>query len=230
MPNHVTNIVQAPEHVIAGLMIDGKPDFNAVVPAPRCLAGFEPHTGVVSRAESAMGIRISPDENELLARLEASNAIRDAKTPVRESDIDDIVHAIRCYQECGHVYWHSWNTENWGTKWNAYGSAPERCTETQIHFQTAWSFPLKIAVALSEKFPGETITWIYADEDLGSNCGSVVLKGGILVESSVAGPWGELTDQERKKWTQFAFELCYPDDDPADHEMDDRYEHVEDCE
>jgi hypothetical protein len=54
----------------------------------------------------------------------------------------------------GKKTWHSWNIENWGTKWNAYGMDNDgksiiRTENTlTIIFQTAWSPPLPWLVAL----------------------------------------------------------------------------------
>jgi hypothetical protein len=51
------------------------------------------------------------------------------------------------------VNWHSWNTENWGTKWNAY-----ECKHgiedgvAFINFQTAWSPPYPVMAAFCNRF------------------------------------------------------------------------------
>ena len=53
--------------------------------------------------------------------------------------------------------WYDWNTENWGTKWNAYQcEIIEDCngkyTDTlEIRFTTAWGVPDKWVKRLSEK-------------------------------------------------------------------------------
>jgi hypothetical protein len=45
----------------------------------------------------------------------------------------------------GKKNWHDWNTENWGTKWNAYGQDEKSIARTEdtltLTFQTAWSPP-----------------------------------------------------------------------------------------
>jgi hypothetical protein len=54
----------------------------------------------------------------------------------------------------GKKTWHSWDIENWGTKWNAYGMDKTgkdviRTEDTlTVIFQTAWSSPLQWLVAL----------------------------------------------------------------------------------
>jgi len=59
----------------------------------------------------------------------------------------------QCARE-GRPNWYDWQTENWGTKWNAYSAHVESewdggdCCEMEIHFDTAWSAPFPIIEAL----------------------------------------------------------------------------------
>lgn len=54
----------------------------------------------------------------------------------------------------GRPNWYDWNSDNWGTKWNAYDINIESewdggdCCEMEIHFDTAWSAPFPIIEAL----------------------------------------------------------------------------------
>ena len=49
--------------------------------------------------------------------------------------------------------WHSWCEENWGTKWNAYGTiCATKDNITTIEFKTAWSVPYPVIVAFSNKY------------------------------------------------------------------------------
>ena len=54
----------------------------------------------------------------------------------------------------GFPTWYEWASEKWGTKWNAYdcGEENQRCSADQIVFDTAWSSPKKIAIAISHKY------------------------------------------------------------------------------
>lgn len=46
--------------------------------------------------------------------------------------------------------WHSWNIENWGTKWNGYNFSYETDGEhAYIKFDTAWSVPYPVIVAFA---------------------------------------------------------------------------------
>lgn len=224
MPNHVTNIVQSGVEVIASMLVDGRPDFNAIIPMPNCLRGFEPNSDVVDRAKCAMG---AMDFKGPFGGLESLNAERAVHQPIKPQDIDAVITAIRCYQQTGHVYWYDWSIANWGTKWNAYSSEADRCSETQMHFETAWSMPEKVAIVLSEKFPAERIVWQYADEDTGSNCGTIVLQGGKVIERDCAGRWDDMSADERRKWTRFAFMLSSPCEDPKEHGYDESFNRIE---
>lgn len=83
--------------------------------------------------------------------------------------------------------WYEWNIKNWGTKWNAYSqnSFPEDDISNEITFQTAWSTPEPIILALSKLFPNVVIKVKFADEDFGSNCGWYRYKNGELLEQEI---------------------------------------------
>lgn len=84
-----------------------------------------------------------------------------------------------------------WRVANWGTKWNAYdiGIGYE-----EIAFCTAWTTPLPIWVELSRRFPEMRLEVEYADEDRGSNCGTLVYLNGeqIAYEDMSKQPHAEL--------------------------------------
>lgn len=83
--------------------------------------------------------------------------------------------AITNFVLYGAPTWYEWCVAHWGTKWGAYSCCD---TEDGFSFQTAWSAPLPVIQRLSELFPELELTLKYADEDIGSNCGKVVFKGG----------------------------------------------------
>lgn len=80
----------------------------------------------------------------------------------------------------GHTTWYDWSCENWGTKWNSYDN--EQVDADTILFSTAWSNPEPIMLKLSEMYPEATIEHWWADEDMGSNDGRRVYRGGKIVE------------------------------------------------
>lgn len=70
-------------------------------------------------------------------------------------------------------HWYNWQTEHWGTKWNACDSVwsyDDDDQEGKIRFDTAWCEPTPVLEALSKMFPDITFTNEAEDED-----GSVVI-------------------------------------------------------
>lgn len=80
----------------------------------------------------------------------------------------------------GATSWYDWCCDNWGTKWNAYSNEQE--DDDTIIFETAWSNPEPVMLKLSEMYPEVTIEHWWADEDMGSNDGYRVYRGGEIVE------------------------------------------------
>lgn len=81
--------------------------------------------------------------------------------------------ALSNIKKYGHKDWYDWNIANWGTKWDACYPNVETTEDTiMIEFQTAWSTPEPIFLKLAEQYPDLMIDIDYADEDMGSNCGS----------------------------------------------------------
>ena len=76
--------------------------------------------------------------------------------------------------------WYEWRVANWGTKWNSYGNSYDG--GDILHLQTAWSAPKEAIKTLSAKYPDVGMELEYADEDIGSNCGRILYKGGEIVE------------------------------------------------
>lgn len=66
--------------------------------------------------------------------------------------------------------WYVFNTENWGTKWDACDGY---VSGDLVQFNTAWSTPEPIIKELA-KLLNDAIICVYADEDIGSNCGAYV--------------------------------------------------------
>lgn len=129
---------------------------------------------------------------------------------------------IESFEDLGNTYinniiqygcdsWYDWCCKNWGTKWNSSGALI--VDDNTYEFDTAWSTPYEVLVELSKQFPNSTISVDYADEDIGNNCGSYVLKNGELLEETDGDDdfaldlWGY--DEEDKK--EF-FEECRNND------------------
>ncbi len=65
--------------------------------------------------------------------------------------------------------------------------------------------PRLSAVGISGLQAGEDVN--YADEDLGSNCGTFTLKAGQIVKQDIAPNWRDMTDEEKARWNAFACEV-----------------------
>lgn len=119
---------------------------------------------------------------------------------------------IESFEDLGNTYlnniiqygcdsWYDWCCQYWGTKWNSSGALI--IDDNTYEFDTAWSTPYEVLVELSKQFPNSTIYVDYADEDIGANCGSYVLKNGETLEETDGDDdfaldlWGY--DEEMKK-------------------------------
>ena len=69
--------------------------------------------------------------------------------------------------EKGIPNWYDWQSEHWGTKWNAFDVEREICEygdEVKYTFGTAWDAPRKILIALKEQYPQLSFRWFYRIE------------------------------------------------------------------
>lgn len=96
-----------------------------------------------------------------------------------------------------------------------------------IRFQTAWGSPEPIFEEMAKRFPHLEFHIRYADEDTGSNCGQYHIKGDRINFSDIAPKWSRQTDEEKRKWTEFAFKLRNPDCDPRDYGYDENWNYIE---
>lgn len=243
MPNHVTNVVSVSDlggsdlaSVHSALLNDERQvDFNVIKPMPDCLRDFSPNSGILSRASMALGLLDEPVQDassisELTSNMAFSNAMREATKPPREEDAVNIVRAIENHRKCGYLYWYDWSVEHWETKWNAYDQ-PEHGydrTADSFRFQTAWSHPSALITHLSKTCPSVVFDIGYADEDLGSNCGTYTLKNGRRSDETIAPNFNSQTPDEQAKFTKLAFGICYADEDPASQGYDENWRYSED--
>lgn len=163
--------------------------------------------------------------NHVTTRLTASpEAIKALLNDKDEVDFSRIVpppdHPDYNTNECGHQHplrgndpnpncWYVWQINNWGTKWNAYdtseieGGAGDQAT---VQFDTAWSHPYPVIVALAEQFPGR-FEVKYADEDLGQNIGHYIIDRETDIVSVM--PFEEGSDEAREFAAQMKYGMTY---------------------
>ena len=84
------------------------------------------------------------------------------KSRYKMSYVELMLNYFDCLCQTGCVDWDDWNCKYWGTKWHACESSVNGNT---ITFDTAWSAPRAIFIALARKFPNVTIEVESANED-----------------------------------------------------------------
>ncbi|AQT28036.1 hypothetical protein pVa21_095 [Vibrio phage pVa-21] len=201
MPNHVTNMVLSSPEVIAQLMnTDGCPDFTQVSPYPKEMEyDFD-------------GINIMVEEavRQALPKLTESNAARNDFAADKHHD----ERAIKQFNtmadnvlKTGFRHTMDWNLGIWSTKWNCYDFDKERSAEDRVVFDTAWGMPEGLLRELSANNVETPIVALFADEDVGRNCGIFVFLGGNIIYDQQAeiDRWGVGRIQDR--WSEFAISL-----------------------
>lgn len=159
-------------------------DFNKIIPMPKSLS-------ITSGSSVDNAILIINDDKKGLSEMldyswvkdENITKIEDLKKRLLKNlspkDLEQGKIALDNIKNYGHKDWYSWSIANWGTKWNAYSQI--QIKENIISFETAWSTPFPLMEELSRMFPDLTIEVVYADEDIGSNCGTYTFVNGSLV-------------------------------------------------
>lgn len=84
------------------------------------------------------------------------------------------IFQVYCKAKYGIDNWYAFHRSAWGCKWNASDSVADG-----TEFQTPWSTPEPWYKALAKKLD---FIALYADEDLGSNCGVYIGRNGGLDE------------------------------------------------
>lgn len=102
--------------------------------------------------------------------------------------------------------------------------------EVIVRFDTAWSAPHPVIAAFAARNPLVEITHKYADEDIGSNCGTVEYYEGELFSEDIADNWTAQSKEEHRKWTKFAIEVKYGDVDPTEYGYDQNWDYIEENE
>lgn len=200
MPNHITNIlrIEASKELTAQIKSDIKSvdeegetrhiDFNKILPMPESLM-------ITSGSTTSNGIAIlqyrAGDVTEILKIMEYAWG-KEFDTPedliehmiVKGSaNLEEAQKALDNERLYGCRDWYGWSTDNWGTKWNAYNTNDTDVDE--ISFETAWSNPYPVIIALSAKYPEAVFHMRFADEDFGHNVGEYSLQNGDVVDENI---------------------------------------------
>ena len=185
MPNHITNLISfgdQPEQVAAfhQMLRDlrqkdgvyGSIDFNKLIPMPKAL-DIESGTRTTNGLDAYRRF-ITGDK----AGAEAFQKEHPEEWALGKQAYENI-------QQYGSPTWYEWCNKNWGTKWNAYSCVELGKDDDTLEFFTAWSSVPTILEALSRKYPDQTISYCWADEDIGSNVGEAVYKNGEMIDANI---------------------------------------------
>lgn len=200
MPNHITNILRivASEGLTAQIKSDIKSvdekgvtlhiDFNKILPMPESL-------NITSGSTTENGIAIleyrNGDDRKMreIMKYDRNNGFATPEDLIEDMlkrgfvNLEEAQKALDNERLYGHRDWYGWSNANWGTKWNAY-STDDR-GEDMISFETAWSTPYPVLVALSAKYPDATFHVRFADEDFGNNVGEYSLQNGRILNENI---------------------------------------------
>lgn len=207
MPNNITNQITfgsdstalaAFQQMLHDMRMEGQPlgsfDFNKLLPMPKELdveAGTRTDQGLKLVREYHHALADLEQQKPVLAPKDYAAALRQCKGLYRKkrmADPETWALGERAYsniQRFGSPTWYEWCNLNWGTKWNAYQPRPLREDDHTMVFFTAWDSVPKIVTLLSRKYPEQTITYRWADENIGYNVGEMTMKGGEVIDINV---------------------------------------------
>ena len=203
MPNHVANIISLKGNkekiyeMLEAIKTDefgiGSVDFQKVIPMPESLeieCGTRTDRGLKAYKDFVEICKFdgaNADMDLLNIPVEKENVFLKMRSDVDKTDWELGKQAFRNELQYGAPTWYEWCLENWGTKWNTYGyDSYDRSNVNEvpwIGFNTAWSAPHKIINKLAEMYPDVEFQHVWADEDIGQNCGRSIYKNGERTET-----------------------------------------------
>ena len=180
MPNYVKNILSFDgdqdqvSRLFFAIQGENAPvDFSKLIPMPpeleiesgsRTTAGFKKYMAFL--ADTGFHTEMEP-------------AYLSAHPEIDREEWELGKQAFHNLQNFGCPTWYEWRIQNWGTKWNA--SSVEIMND-RLSFLTAWNAPKPVMEKLSEMFPAVSIHHIWADEDIGYNCGECTYQNGAVIQ------------------------------------------------
>ena len=161
------------ESVIIG---DNPFDFNAIIPMPEVLIG----THASSCAENGKILVEGPESRALELR-----AKMDAK--LIQMCLDEYKGNKAAFDATGYWTWYDWSRAHWGVKWNTAEAVLERqANRLKYTFETPWSPPLPVIIALGAKFPSLTLSLRHFERGMQVK-GRLKIKNGKVVEQWTDG-------------------------------------------
>lgn len=84
---------------------------------------------------------------------------------------------VQLSEEYPYLDWWQFCVDNWGTARDADVVIIEK---NVLWFDTDWTFADKVLLQLSEMFPEVILDFMFADEDIGNNCGCGTIQNGVI--------------------------------------------------
>ena len=216
MPNHVVNHISLqgdPEKIrsmLETIKSDehgiGSVDFNKIIPMSKSLdieAGSRTDRGLKVYRDFIDVYTLAGTMNMDKLRnipVESEEIFLRQRTDIRRDEWELGKAAWRNIRDFGAPTWYDWCISNWGTKWNAYSCVELGKDDDTLEFFTAWSSVPTILEALSRKYPDQTISYCWADEDIGQNCGRCSYQNGERIEEYYPESEAEAVEFACKLW------------------------------
>ena len=193
MANWVTNIVITKDSnlIKEKFLTNDRVDFSKVIPCPKEYDTIEYGGSMTYRPEKNMYIfhdfivefKKSKSQEEFVQKIKTREELRPKILKAIgyneeslkfqtigervDKDIEVFIRTFYCYHKYGIADSNEWHNKNWGCKWN--GSYTKTLSDNAIKFETPWSIPFPVYKKLAEQDIDFAV--LYADEDLGHNCG-----------------------------------------------------------
>ena len=199
MANIITNILRSSTEVLAALRGDDEIiDFSALIPIPPEETGITPEYTITSLVDLLTGqVDFRPAEDDLIGKMKLSFILRlltksgGIAAFKNHDEFENFVKALRyqryegCFNRQHLMYPSDWIWKHWGTKENTSGAIQ---TGDRVQFETTWSAPHRVIESLAARFPDQRIEFLWADEDIGRNCGHRIFELGGMHEVLLEDP------------------------------------------
>ncbi len=179
----------------------GSIDFNNLIPMPEDLAiragfqtdqGLKLYTSFMKESAAVAKATLFMPETEC-STIVAGHLAKWGAVKKKDPETWDLGEkAFQNIKKYGCPTWVVWAGLNWGTRDNACFCVPlDQDSDTMV-FQTRGTAVPKLAAALSKKFPGQKITYSWADGDTGQHLGRMVFQGGKTIDAEIPQEPGAL--------------------------------------
>lgn len=170
----------------------GSIDFQKILPMPQEL-NIEYSSRTDRSREKVSAYRQALEKGEDVTELEQWREEHPEDWALGERALDNA-------GRYGHATWYSWCVEFWGTKWPALHQSDLATDRQRLCFDTAWAFPMGVLRKLSADWPGIGMVCQWADEDIGSNCGEILLRQGRVDELYIPLDKKEAVEYAAEVW------------------------------